>query len=162
MELTRQEKKREERRMVDLLMGAVERRVSNPRGSRIARYRAEERRWLASPRQPGDLYRYPRFMVDRTGAVPYGLYWNNRLLRLGKTVWTDPNQAIAAFNRYVTNVLVMLSDFDEQTPLPEELQAFYKARGHKAVRAITQALKDTGVLQVRELETIPMPPDEID
>lgn len=149
--------------MTDLLMAAVERRVSNPRGSRVTKYRNME--WqlrAASPDGKTTPFKYPRLMIDRTGATLYGLYWNNRLLKLGKTAWTDPNQAVANFNRYVTNILTMLSDFDDPNQLPEELQAFYKANGHKAVRAITQALRDVGSLQVREIETIPMPPDETD
>ncbi len=155
--------KQERMLLMSRLVGAVERRVTNPRGSRYQKYAKKVREWVDADPEKNTQYNYPhklpRLLIDRTGATVYGLFWNNRLLKLGKTVWTDQSQAIAAFNKYVSNVLVLLED-DELEPLAQELASFAKERGHRTVKEITVALRECGALQVRELETIPMPPDE--
>lgn len=143
----------------------MEQRISNPRGSRYKKYQQEFEAWRrldsANNRYehqfPG--YKDRRLLVDRSGSTVYGLFWNNRLLKLGKTVWRSQAQAIVTFNRYVETVLALLEN-DDRNPLAQELIAFAKERGHKEVKDITNALRECGVLQVRELETIPMPPDE--
>ena len=148
--------------MTSRLVGAVEHRISNPRGSRYQKYATALAEWRrAGPNNTQDNFphKIPRLLIDRTGTTVYGLFWNNRMLKLGKTVWTDPSQAIATFNKYVRHVLLMLED-DEHNPLAQELVAFTKERGHRTVKEITAALRECGALQVRELETIPMPPAE--
>lgn len=160
---TRNRTKQERMLLMSRLVGAVEQRVTNPRGSRYQKYSKKMREWVETSPTTNTQYNYPhkvpRLLIDRTGATVYGLYWNGRLLKLGKTVWTNPNQAIAAFNKYVSNVLVLLED-DEIHPLAQELVAFAKEHGHRTVKEITTALRECGALQVRELETIPMPTDE--
>ena len=80
-------------------------------------------------------------------------------MKLGKVCFTTPGQATTAFHKYVNQIITMLED--EQSPmLPPELQIFAKAQGHKGVKAITQALRDSGMLIIRELDTIPTPPEE--
>lgn len=155
--------KQERMLLMSRLVGAVEQRVTNPRGSRYMKYAKKVRAWTEADPGSNSQYNYPhklpRLMIDRTGATVYGLFWNNRLLKLGKTVWTDQSQAIAAFNKYVSNVIILLED-DELNPLAEELVAFAKERGHRTVKEITAALRECGALQVRELDTILMLPDE--
>lgn len=74
-------------------------------------------------------------------------------------MWNSPTAPIAEFNTYVRRVLQMLED--EHSPaLPDDLLAFKDENGHRAVTAITKALRDSGILQVRPLDTIPMPPEE--
>ena len=124
-------------------MGAVEQRISNPRGERY--------------NVPGT--ENHTYHLDRRTRPVYGLFWNNRLLGLGRTVWNNPTTPIAEFNTYVRRILQMLED--EHSPaLPDDLLAFKDENGHRAVTAITKALRDSGILQVRPLDTIPMPPEE--
>jgi hypothetical protein len=147
------------------LLGAVEGRISNPRGNRYPKYAKLMAAWKAQNPGVNTEFNYPgkipKLLIDRRGSTVYGLFWNNRLLKLGKTVWTSPEQAVATFNNYVHNVIAMLSE-DDRNALPEELVAFAKERGHKGVKEISKALRECGALQVREIETIPMPPDEED
>lgn len=154
--------KYEEAVLISRLVGAVERRVTTPRGSRWAKYQKLEREWAAAnPTLP--FYecpiKRPDVMTDRSGDTVYGLFWNNRLLKLGRTTWTNQSQAIATFNTYVRRLLTALEQ-EEDTSLPADLQHYVKEKGHRGVKAITHALRESGILQVREIETIPMPPDE--
>ncbi|RTL07700.1 hypothetical protein EKK58_00740 [Candidatus Dependentiae bacterium] len=155
--------KQERMLLMSRLVGAVEQRVTNPRGSRYQKYAKRVREWVEASPGTNTQYNYPhkvpRLLIDRAGTTVYGLFWNNRLLKLGKTVWTDPSQAVAAFNKYVSNVLILLED-DELSPLAQDLVSFAKEHGHRTVKEITVALRECGALQVRELETIPMPPEE--
>lgn len=80
-------------------------------------------------------------------------------MKLGKTTWTNPSQAVATFNTYVRRVLFALEE-EGDTSLPAELQHYVNEKGHRGAKAITHALRESGILQVRELETIPMPEDE--
>lgn len=141
--MTKQLTKHEEAILISRLMGAVEQRISNPRGYRYGVPGTENH----------------AYHVDRRARPVYGLFWNNRLLGLGKTVWNSPAAPIAEFNTYVRRVLQMLED--EHSPaLPDDLLAFKDEHGHRAVTAITKALRDSGILQVRPLDTIPMPTEE--
>lgn len=155
--------KQERMLLVSRLVGAVEQRITNPRGSRYQKYAKKVREWVDKDPGVNTQYNYPhklpKLLIDRTGAVVYGLFWNNHLLKLGKTTWTSQSQAVAAFNNYVSKVLIMLEE-DELNPLAQELATFAKERGHRTAKEITAALRECGSLQVRELETIPMPPDE--
>lgn len=147
--------------LISALSGVVEQRISNPRGSREVKFRKLRAAWAAA--NPGlPLSRCPvnpLILVDRAGRTNYGLFWNSRLLKLGKTVWTNPAQAVAAFHTYVARLLLAMEE-EKPSVLSEELRQYVQKTGHSGVRAITHALRESGMLQVRELETIPMPPDE--
>ena len=135
--------KHEEAILVSRLAGAVEQRVSRPRGERYGVPGTENH----------------SYHNDRYSREVYGLFWNNRLLGLDRTVWKSRTAPIAAFNEYVRRVLCML-DEEHSPSLPEDLLAYIDQHGHRAVTAITRALRESGILQVRPLDTIPMPPPE--
>lgn len=160
--MTKRRAKHEENLLIGRLATAIETRITHPRGSRIEKYRRLQAAWRrenseSSATQPP--FVCPTILYDRIGCTVYGLYWRDNLLKLGRTIWTHPNQAVATFNNYVRRLLQALEE-EESNLLPLDLREYIKQKGHCAVKAITNSLRESGLLQVRELATIPMPPDE--
>lgn len=160
----RKQATQEELRHISQLVGLIEQRVSTPRGNRWKRYQRAFREWVEQNPAVNGRDNFPNeeqylFTYDRDGDQLFGLFWNNRLLRLARTVWRSPGAAITEFNNYVVRLLHILRS--EAHPLyTQELQDFTRPKMREVAKKITKSLQSMGILQVRELDVIPMPPDE--
>ena len=163
-----QEQKTEELSAFARIADQVRQRVTNPRGSRwerVRQARAAYERTGALP--PPDLasidtstFVSHTFDYDRAHGKLFGIFWNNRLMGLGRTVWQSQAGAAAEFNRYISRVLTMLDE--EGCPIfkDEAVTRLLTNKGHLGVKTVTQMLKDGGYLQFRELDIIPVPGKE--
>ena len=137
---------------------ALVERINRPRGDR---YRQESQAldvWRAGG-QRGPEPRRSMYTYDRRGKDAYGIFWQGRLLKLGKTAFTTQGNASAEVHRYIDRLTRAMDEEGHQVFSPE-IKAYISEKGWRGVIEMKDALIRMGLLAIRPLDTIPNPDDE--